>query len=61
MSYPYFKSFDSLTLLILLFGFSIQIFTDFAGYSLIAIGIAKLFGYTLPRNFNFPYISKSFR
>jgi len=45
---------------LLLFGYSIQIFADFAGYSLIAIGLGKLFGYHLPDNFNFPYIASSF-
>ena len=60
MTYPYFQNYSSLTLLTLLFGYSMQIFSDFAGYSLIAIGIAKLFGYNLIQNFNFPYISKSF-
>lgn len=54
---PYFQAYDTLTLLALLFGYSVQIF---AGYSLIAIGVAKLFGYNLPQNFNFPYISASF-
>lgn len=49
------------SLLTLVFGYSVQMFADFAGYSLIAIGIASLFGYRLPDNFNFPYISKSFR
>ncbi len=48
-----------LDLLLLLFGFSMQIFADFAGYSLIALGLAGLFGYRLPINFNFPYISAS--
>jgi alginate O-acetyltransferase complex protein AlgI len=42
-----------------LLGYSMQIFADFAGYSLIAIGIARLFGYNLPINFLFPYISTS--
>jgi len=37
-----------------------QIFADFAGYSLIAIGLGGLFGYRLPKNFNFPYIASSF-
>jgi len=60
MAYPYFESVSSLTLVVLLFGYSMQIFSDFAGYSLIAIGIAKLFGYWLPKNFNFPYIARSF-
>jgi alginate O-acetyltransferase complex protein AlgI len=43
----------------LLYGYSLQIFADFAGYSLIAIGLAELFGYRLPINFNFPYLSTS--
>ena len=56
---PYFESKSSLTLITMLFGYSMQIFADFAGYSLIAIGVAALFGYKLPENFNFPYISTS--
>jgi alginate O-acetyltransferase complex protein AlgI len=47
-------------LVVLLFGYSMQIFADFAGYSLIAIGLAALFGYKLPQNFNYPYLSRSF-
>lgn len=43
----------------LLYGYSLQIFADFAGYSLIAIGLGALFGYKLPPNFNFPYLSTS--
>jgi alginate O-acetyltransferase complex protein AlgI len=43
----------------LLYGYSLQIFADFAGYSLIAIGLAAMFGYTFPINFNFPYLSTS--
>jgi alginate O-acetyltransferase complex protein AlgI len=60
LTYPYFLRFSTYDLLILLFGYSMQIFSDFAGYSLIAIGISKLFGYNIMQNFNFPYISKSF-
>ena len=56
----FFQNCSSLTLIALIFGYSMQIFADFAGYSLIAIGTAELFGYTLPINFNFPYISRSF-
>jgi alginate O-acetyltransferase complex protein AlgI len=43
----------------MIIGYSAQIFADFAGYSLIAIGIAKLFGYRLPDNFNQPYLAQS--
>ncbi len=39
--------------------FSMQIFGDFAGYSYIAIGSAKLFGVNLMKNFNNPYFATS--
>lgn len=39
--------------------FSFQIFCDFGGYSLIAIGTAKCLGFTLMQNFNHPYLSLS--
>ncbi len=35
--------------------FGIQIYGDFCGYSMIAIGIAKMMGFSLPDNFNAPY------
>ncbi len=41
------------------FGFYCQIYFDFNGYSLIAIGVSRLFGYKLPDNFNFPYAAAS--
>ncbi len=39
--------------------YSFQIYYDFSGYSDMAIGLAKFFGFDFPENFNFPYISKS--
>ncbi|MFZ3382387.1 MAG: MBOAT family O-acyltransferase [Candidatus Methanoperedens sp.] len=39
--------------------FAFQIFCDFAGYSTIAIGIARVMGFRLMKNFNRPYFSKS--
>ena len=39
--------------------FTFQIFFDFAGYSDMAIGLGKMFGFKYLRNFNYPYISKS--
>ena len=39
--------------------FSFQIYFDFSGYSDMAIGLGKIFGFTFPKNFNYPYISKS--
>lgn len=50
---------SSINCISLLYGYSFQIFADFAGYSLIAIGLGALFGYKLPPNFNFPYLSTS--
>ena len=38
--------------------FTFQIYGDFSGYSDIAIGTARLFGFNLTRNFNFPYFSR---
>ncbi len=46
-------------LMALLYGYGFQIFADFAGYSLIAIGLGIMFGYRLPENFDFPYLSRS--
>ncbi len=40
--------------------FSTQIFCDFAGYSTCAIGTALCFGFTLTRNFNFPFAAVGF-
>lgn len=61
LTFPRYQLYSSLTLLTALFGYSVQIFADFAGYSAIALGLGKLFGYTLQENFNFPYIATSFR
>jgi len=47
------------TLLLGTFLFSFQIYGDFAGYSNIAIGTSRLFGFNLKQNFSFPYFSSS--
>lgn len=39
--------------------FSLQIYFDFFGYSLMAIGLGKMLGFHLPKNFDFPYLSRS--
>lgn len=46
------------TLLLGLIFFAFQIYGDFSGYSDIAIGTARLFGFNLMRNFAFPYFSR---
>lgn len=41
------------------FAFTFQIYFDFSGYSDMAIGLGKMFGFNFLENFNYPYISKS--
>ncbi len=39
--------------------FAFQIYFDFSGYSLMAIGLGKMLGFNFPKNFDFPYVSRS--
>ncbi len=39
--------------------YTLQIYFDFNGYSLMAIGLGKMLGFAIPKNFDHPYISKS--
>ncbi len=41
--------------------YTLQIYFDFSGYSLMAIGLGKMLGFTFPQNFNYPYISRSIK
>lgn len=41
------------------FTFSMEIYFDFLGYSLMAIGVGRMLGFYLPENFNMPYMAKS--
>ena len=59
LAWPGFMELPRGSLLLLLYGFSFRIFADFAGYSLIAQGLARLFGYELPLNFLHPYLAPS--
>ena len=52
-------SFGAGALWIALFGYATQLFCDFAGYSLMAIGTGRMFGLELPENFRYPFLSKS--
>ena len=45
--------------LMALYGYSLQVYADFSGYTDIAIGVALLMGFTLPVNFNSPYKADS--
>lgn len=42
-----------------LYGYSLQVYADFSGYTDVAIGVAMLMGFHLPKNFNSPYKAKS--
>ncbi|MBM3579411.1 MAG: MBOAT family protein [Alphaproteobacteria bacterium] len=41
--------------------YTLQIYFDFSGYSDMALGLARVFGFRFPENFNYPYISCSIR
>ncbi len=45
--------------LLSLYGYSLQVYCDFSGYTDIAIGVALLMGFYLPKNFNSPYKAKN--
>jgi alginate O-acetyltransferase complex protein AlgI len=50
------ERYDAATLWLGVYGYAMQIYFDFAGYSDIAIGSARLFGYRVPENFDYPYL-----
>jgi alginate O-acetyltransferase complex protein AlgI len=50
---------SSLEVLVAIYGYAVQIFADFCGYTNIAIGIALLLGFEFPQNFNSPYTAVS--
>ncbi|APA65497.1 MBOAT family O-acyltransferase [Maribacter sp. 1_2014MBL_MicDiv] len=52
-------AYDGGTLLLGAIYFAFQIYCDFSGYSDIAIGVSKLFGFELMSNFKFPYFSRN--
>jgi alginate O-acetyltransferase complex protein AlgI len=60
MDFPLYETLETADRWLLVFLYSYQIYADFFGYSAIAVGLALLFGYRLPVNFNLPYISASF-
>jgi D-alanyl-lipoteichoic acid acyltransferase DltB (MBOAT superfamily) len=53
-----YETLDSITLLMGAIFFAFQIYGDFSGYSDMAIGTARLFGFKLMTNFNYPYFSR---
>lgn len=57
--YAYPESYGTTTILLTISLYSIQIYCDFAGYSNMAIGIGRMLGFYIYKNFNFPYFSTS--
>jgi len=53
-----YETYNATTLILGAIAFSFQIYGDFSGYSDIALGTAKLFGFELLSNFKFPYFSR---
>lgn len=51
--------YSSLTIFLCVIAYSVEIYMDFSGYSDMAIGISKILGFEIERNFNLPYISKN--
>ena len=47
------------TIILAAVSYSMQIYFDFSGYSDMAIGVSKMFGFDFPDNFNYPYLSKN--
>lgn len=59
---PIFQNYEAMSSLSLVLGalfFAIQIYCDFSGYSDIAIGVSRMFGIDLLKNFNYPYFSRN--
>lgn len=59
---PVFKDpyiYSSITIWLAVIAYALQIYCDFSGYTDMAIGSAKCFGFDIPQNFNMPYISRS--
>ena len=52
-------SYSGSTLLLGAFFFAMQIYGDFSGYSDMAVGLSRLFGFDLMQNFSFPYFSRN--
>lgn len=53
------QQFDAVTLVAGLMGYTVQIYCDFAGYSAMAIGFARILGFKLPENFQMPLSATS--
>lgn len=53
------ERFSSIEVLVGVYAYAVQIYVDFSGYTDVALGSAKLFGYELPKNFDAPYTAQN--
>lgn len=60
-AFRYPDALDMFSALAAMWGYSLEIFFDFAGYSLIVTGLALLLGYRVPANFMQPYLARNLR
>ena len=56
--FDHYQSMNTVSLILGAIYFAFQIYGDFSGYSDMALGVSKLFGLDLLRNFNYPYFSR---
>jgi alginate O-acetyltransferase complex protein AlgI len=52
-------AYATITVWLAVFSYFVELYFDFSGYSDIAIGISRLFGYKIERNFNLPFVSRN--
>lgn len=55
------NSYGTSTAWVVLLAYTLQLYYDFSGYSDMAIGLGRVFGFKIPENFRFPYSSRSIR
>lgn len=55
------KGYTAINLLLYMYIYGFYLFFDFAGYSLMAVGVSKIFGIETPMNFNKPFLAKDMK
>lgn len=53
------QAYNGISILFAVLGYAMQIYCDFSGYSDMAIGVARIWGFDLGKNFNMPYLAKN--
>lgn len=59
--FKYPNQYSQLELLITAYAYALQVYFDFSAYSDMALGLSKVFGFSLPENFNSPYAASSIK